>query len=379
MEGVWYDGRVAAPRRAVLAIEADALVIAADGEERRWPLQQVQAEAAGDRVRLTGPPGDEGRLMLDAGDWRRLAPEHAAMGRTRARRRELKLVTALAAVGIAGALFVFVGMPAAAGPLAAVTPLAWEERIGRNFESQVGTVFKPCRDGAGAAALARLGETLEAQSQTRLDVRVRAVEAPMVNAFALPGGAVFVTDDLIEAARSPDELAGVVAHEVAHIQERHVMRAVWRSIGAGMLLDLLVGGGGGAGQQAVLLAGSFTEMSYSRELEAEADAQGRALLHAAGLSSQGMASFFQHLANERSNETARRLAEFMGSHPDSARRAARARADERPGRSALTPEEWRAVRVLCTASDNPIDRFRRGRGGDRRAPGGDEVREVGQD
>jgi hypothetical protein len=376
MQAVWYDGRVAAPRDAEVRLEAGALVITGAGAEIRWSLEALTAEEGGGRVRVTGPPGEEGRLVLSAAEWRSLAGPHAERSRGRARRKEVRLVAALAVLGAAGALFIFVGVPAASGPARPNDAGSLEARIGRNFEKQVTALFQPCGEDPGAAALAGLGETLQAQSNTGLNVRVRAVEAPMINAFALPGGAVFVTDDLIESSRSPDELAGVIAHEVAHIQERHVMRAVWRSLGAGMVLDLLVGGGSGAGQQAVLLAGSFTELSYSRELEAEADERGRELLHAAGLSSQGMTRFFERLANEGSGETARALAEFLGSHPDTGRRAERARAAERPGRSALGPAEWQAVRGLCTASDDPIDAVRRRAPFGGRPPAGDEVKEV---
>jgi len=379
LRGVWYDGRVATPHEADLHAEADVLVINAPGAEVRWPLDRVRASEAGEgRLRLTGPSDEEGRLLLAADAWRTLAGEHAARARTRARRRELKLVGALALVAAAGALFVFVGVPAAAGPLAAMTPIAFEERIGRNFEGQVTALFKPCRGNpSGEAKLASIGEALEARADTELNVRVRAVEAPMLNAFALPGGAVFVTDDLIAASGSPDELAGVIAHEIAHVEQRHVMRGVWRSLGAGLLLDLVVGGGSGAGQQAVLLAGSFTELSYSREMEAEADARGRELLRAAGLSSRGMASFFQKLSNERSGETARAFAEFLGSHPDSARRAAVARASEFPGRPALNAGDWQAVQRLCAgASDGPIETLQRRLPLGRGAPAADQVYQV---
>jgi predicted Zn-dependent protease len=113
------------------------------------------------------------------------------------------------------------------------------------------------------------------------------------------------------------------------------------------LLDLFLGGGTGAGQQAVLLAGSFTELSYSRGLEREADTRAMELLHAAGLSSQGLAPFFERMANRRSSEQARAAAEFLGSHPDSLRRAERARAAGRPGRPALDAVQWADVRRLC--------------------------------
>jgi predicted Zn-dependent protease len=129
------------------------------------------------------------------------------------------------------------------------------------------------------------------------------------------------------------------------------MQAVWRSFGAGLVLDALVGGGSGAGQQAVLLAGSLSDLRFSREAEAEADVRGMALLRSAGLSSRGMAGFFGKLANPDSTKTARNAVELLNTHPDTVRRVARARAAARDGASAMTAAEWRAVQAVCNEPD----------------------------
>lgn len=175
-------------------------------------------------------------------------------------------------------------------------------------------------------------------------------------------------------------LAAVVAHEVAHIEQRHVMQAVWRSLGVGLLLDAVVGGGTGAGQQAVLLAGQATDLRYGREAELEADARGQALLVGAGLSSQGMAPFFERMHGAGEDERLATAAEFVSTHPDSGRRAQRARHGARPGAAALSPSEWAAVRASCgTGSKDPVTRLkdRLRRRGDK-APV-DQGDQVGQD
>jgi predicted Zn-dependent protease len=181
----------------------------------------------------------------------------------------------------------------------------------------------------------------------------------MVNAFALPGGAVMVTDQLIDLTRSPDELSAVIAHETAHVRQRHVMQGVWRSFGFGILLDAVVGGGSGAGQQLVLLAGSATNLRYGRAAEAEADRVGQDLLVQQGLSSQGMASFFQRLAATSEGRDASAVKELISDHPDTLRRAEASRARERPGASAFTPQDWRAIKAACHDGYTPLQRIRR--------------------
>jgi predicted Zn-dependent protease len=172
----------------------------------------------------------------------------------------------------------------------------------------------------------------------------------MVNAFALPGGRILVTDKLIAMTQTPDELAAVLAHEVAHVEKRHVMQSVWRSMAAGLLLEAALGGGSGAGQQAVLLLSQLQTEKFSRGLEAEADARGLELLRSEGYSTLGMAAFFDKISDPKQ---AGPQLEWLSSHPDTAKRAAQARSRGRPGRPILTPQDWTLLKTVCAAPAKP--------------------------
>jgi predicted Zn-dependent protease len=137
------------------------------------------------------------------------------------------------------------------------------------------------------------------------------------------------------------------------------MQAVWRSFGFGVLLDAVVGGGTGAGQQIVLLMGSVSSLRFSREAEAEADRIGQDLLAAQGLSSQGMAPFFQRLVGVSEGKNAEAVKELISDHPDTLRRAAASRARARPGGAAFTSAEWTAVKASCKDGYDPLKRVRR--------------------
>ena len=345
MQARFHDGLTARSLPVEVRVEAHRLSFEADGETHVWALADLQVEDLGDRLRLSHPKVGDGRLTLDAAEWR--ASGGGAGAERRHRSREVRLVVGLAVAGMAIAAVVFIGVPAASGPLARATSPDIETRMGRNFEAQLSIAFRPCEAGPGQAALATFGHRLEAAADTPFDIRVRAVQAPMVNAFALPGGAVMVTDDLIALAKTPDELAAVISHEAAHVERRHVMQAVWRSLGLGLVLDAVVGGGSGAGQQAVLLAGSVADLRFSRSAEREADVRGQQLLEANGLSSQGMAPFFQRIAAKAEGPGAVAVKELISSHPDSQRRAQESAARARPGAPAFTPAEWAAIKTAC--------------------------------
>lgn len=356
MQARFNDGETAASYPLEVRIADGDLVFGTAEAERRWPLSDLRVEPLGDRVRLASPAGPA-RLTLAATDWEALCATSAGKRVVPPWRREARLVTGLVVVAAVAVGIIFIGLPLASGPLARRTPVRVERQMGETFATQLNAGFVPCRGADGQAALAAFGERLTKASGSPFEIRPRAVQAPMVNAFALPGGQVLVTGDLIALARSPDELAAVIAHEAAHVEKRHVMQAVWRSFGFGVLLDALVGGGTGAGQQAVLLAGSFTNLRYTRESEGEADAVGQQLLQREGLSSEGMAPFFERIATKGEGHDAEVVKELLSDHPDSLRRAQLSRARGRPGAPAFTAAEWTAIKATCVGTPGPLSRL----------------------
>jgi hypothetical protein len=177
-------------------------------------------------------------------------------------------------------------------------------------------------------------ELANAASGPRYPYRVRVVNASEINAFTLPGGFLYVNRGLIEATRSESELAGVLAHEVAHVVLRHgthqASKAYAAQAGIGILGGLLGRNGssntnavinaiGGVGLNAVFL-------KFSRSDEYEADLLGVRILSRAGYDPDAMVSFFELLNRERRREPGK-LEQFFSSHPAPADRATRLRAE----------------------------------------------------
>jgi Zn-dependent protease with chaperone function len=160
--------------------------------------------------------------------------------------------------------------------------------------------------------------------------QIRVVNASDINAFSLPGGYMYVNRGLIEAARSEPELAGVLAHEMAHVALRHgthqASKAYMTQAGIGILGGLL-GRGGNPSQVFQVLGGlglNALFLKFSRDDEYQADTVGAQIMARAGYDPRAMADFFQILRNEqRSNPS--RLAQFFSDHPAPADREARIR------------------------------------------------------
>jgi predicted Zn-dependent protease len=163
------------------------------------------------------------------------------------------------------------------------------------------------------------------------------IDDPSINAFALPGGYIGVHTGLLEATRSEDELAGVLAHEVAHVTQRHIARAITdnqrqsllsTAIMLGALVAAAVGGVDSDVLQATTAIAQGTaaqrQINFTRSNEHEADRVGIAALAAAGFDPDGMASFFE-VMSKSNTPVEYRLPEFLRTHPVGTARIAEAR------------------------------------------------------
>jgi predicted Zn-dependent protease len=208
------------------------------------------------------------------------------------------------------------------------------------------------KDERTGAYVQRLGERVAAKAPGyRFPYKFVVVASPEVNAFALPGGYVFVNEGAIEASRSEGELAGVLAHEIAHVSLRHgttqASRAYLAKTGLNLLNALTVALQGDVGRLASVVGGAGGNKLFlksNREAEAQADAEGARLMAAAGYDPREMAEFFERLEG-RDGE---RVGEEPGDHPDPASRVAAINdvvAElEAPAVRARDSEEFRRVR-----------------------------------
>lgn len=155
---------------------------------------------------------------------------------------------------------------------------------------------------------------------------------PDLNAYALPGGYITVNIGLLTKIARSEELAGVLAHELAHVTQRHGTRRMATQLGTFAVLGWLLGGSDLSG--AAHIVANLVSSAYARDQEAEADTVGLQTLAAARVDPRGMAELFDRIAQEQPN-----LPELLSTHPDPGKRAERAR-------SAAPEGELRPLPVL---------------------------------
>jgi hypothetical protein len=341
----FFDGRTAAAHDVRLELEADALAIRApSGEElARWPFAEiavVDENAVNGGLTLTRSDGGTARLLLFEGPAKTAllaARPELLRWKWRGRARVARQTALWGGAAAVAAALLFFGWRDLTVAIAGRVPLAWEAKIGDNLLKSMLGDRKTCNEAAGKQALDGFIARIKPTGLAELDVTIDVVMSDEVNAFALPGGHVLLYSALIERAAGPQELAGVLAHELSHVELRHPARGIVQQLGLGALLNLMFGGSdlGSLGQVAALLA-------YSREMEAEADARATTLLQSANVDASGLASFLQSMAETDPEE----LPEWLSTHPDSAARAA-ALAAEPAGDPGFATAEWEAIRSLC--------------------------------
>jgi len=194
-----------------------------------------------------------------------------------------------------------------------------EVELGRRNAEQVDAQLPLVRDPVASNYVQALGASL-ARATTRqdLDWRFRIVDSRQINAFALPGGFIYVNRGLIERAERLDELAGAIAHEVGHVALRHSARQIEKQTKTGVavelgcrLTDLC---NSDVARAAIQVGGAALFARYSRHDEAEADSEAVRLVVDAGIDPNGIPALFQRLLEERRRSPAR-IEVFFASHP----------------------------------------------------------------
>jgi Zn-dependent protease with chaperone function len=217
-------------------------------------------------------------------------------------------------------------------------PAEQEAALGELALAQTRARMKLADSGPAVDAVRLIGERLT--PGTRLKYRWFVVDRAEINAFAAPGGVVVVHSGLIRAADSPDELAGVLAHEVAHAELRHGLRAMVQSLGFRALLSVALGDLSGGKLEAAVA--NLTELRFSRDAEREADADGLQRLVAARIDPRGMVRFFERLDQEGKGA----VPGLLSTHPVSSERLETLRREMAGMKadSAPLPIDWEAVK-----------------------------------
>jgi predicted Zn-dependent protease len=190
-------------------------------------------------------------------------------------------------------------------------------KIGKAYSQQIERVVKIIDDPVVNEFVNRLGQNLVRNSDAKVPFTFKIVDADDINAMALPGGFLYINSGMILAADDEAELAGGMAHEIAHVALRHGTRGQSRAVLLQMLtIPVMVAGGpvGVIGPQIARLAVPMSLLKFSREFEAEADYFGLQYMYKAGYDPNGLVTFFEKV-QAREKKKPGTISKAFSTHP----------------------------------------------------------------
>ena len=363
--GIFFDGATTARHDVTVELAPDVLRIqAADGRVlAEWPYDQLEPLSSPDDVMRLGRAGSPALARLEVRD-----PQLAAAidelslpvdrsGRSERRMRTKVVLWSLAATASL-LLVAVVGLPLIATRLAPLIPYSLERKFGTAMERQTRASLDTRHAGAafecgnagnekqGRAAFDKLMGQLETAAALPIPLKAVVLRQPEANAFAFPGGYIYVFQGLLDKAETPDELAGVIAHEIGHVAHRDGTRTVLQAAGLSVLFGMLLGDfvGGGA---VVLAAKTILQTSYSREVEASADGYGVTLMQTVGGDARALGKILSRIAGGTHSGP-----RILLDHPETRDRvvAIEAMAGSGPIRPLLDKSEWAALKSICSGA-----------------------------
>jgi len=192
-----------------------------------------------------------------------------------------------------------------------------EIRMGKEYAAQIESSVKLVQDPVVTEYVNRIGQNLVRNSDARVPFTIKVIDNDEINAYALPGGFFYVNSGLILAADNEAELAGVMAHEIAHVAARHATKTatkveIWNIVSIPLIF--LGGPAGFAVRQAAALLVPMGFLKFSRDMEREADLLGIEYDYAAGYDPSALVDFFERLQAKK-NQKHSRLAKAFSTHP----------------------------------------------------------------
>lgn len=361
-EARFFDGKTAKPHQVSVELHASRLRISLSGEScsSDWRYEEIvvlQQPVPPQPAVLTSRKNRTMRLYVE--------PEHWFSLKTKLPKTAFPAITLStqwkSLAGYTGLSVIFVLTAVAAGPrlferASELIPHSTEIQIGKMaLDSSIN--HPVCTAPQGKAALDKLVSLLKQGVTRDIPFNVRVIsDDETLNALAAPGGHLVIFSGILKKADSAEEVAGVLAHEMAHIEMNHPMKSLMRNLGITLTLHLMFGDVSVLSNTAYF-AGIIHQFHYSREDELEADKTGYALLEKANIDPSGLMLFFERIQREEAKNSNHpyskwsNLDEYFSTHPHTEHRINTLRNNTATSKSyqqALDDSEWQALKAICS-------------------------------
>lgn len=365
----FFDGATGARHVVALRFGQALDLVSSDGEViDRWELTAVRrADSPENILRLSNIDRPElARLELRDPAAMALVERlcvNLDQGRREAGKGHGKLAFWLIAATISLSLVAIFGIPAIAVRLAPLVPFAVEAKIGDAVDRQIRTILKgqdrqafSCETRREHAAAQAVLDHMVAELVRRAgidgvgpSIKITVVHMPQANAIALPGGRIYVFSPLLSELEDPDQLAGILAHEIGHVVNRDGLRRVFEAAGLSFVFGTFLGDFGGG---AILIAATrlLADAAFSRDVEQGADDFAAEAMGRSGRDPAALADALEAIAPDDGSG----LSAYLTSHPLTKERSARLRQKAKEATSAplISTQDWALLQRYCVDADD---------------------------
>ncbi|MBL0318653.1 MAG: M48 family metallopeptidase [Alphaproteobacteria bacterium] len=255
----------------------------------------------------------------------------------------LSLISCLIIIGIYSQFIEITGV------IADLFPSSWERALSDRTLNQLYRNKIVCNAHHGNDILTIISDRLRAASSKKVNLTIEVIKDKAINAFALPGEKIVILSGMIDDTQTPEELAGILAHEMGHVIKNHPTQQFIQNFGIGLINGLLFGNMGDT-SNIISFADNMYHLHNNRHSESEADDVALQLLVKAQISPGGVATFFERLEKrEILKGTASKLFNFVSAHPLTAERIQHIRMTPPPlqEKPILTNDQWNALKSIC--------------------------------
>ena len=360
--GIYYDGLTPSGQRILLNLHDDRLEIVFDDLPKTisWSYSEITHLGpllSGTSSQIGHSKSESERVYVEDkifSDYLLLKCPHLS---SRKKNSKLFILTGLVAIlSLIFIAFIWIVDISPSRIVAEIMPHQLRNKLGDTVLRQIINNRKKCEYEPGKDSFNKLTGRLIQNSKPLKNYDFRVAKLGVVNAFATPGTRIVVSDKLIEFVQSPEELAGVLAHEMGHGIAMHPETGIVRAMGFSLALQLLLGGSAGNIGDAGLL---LLQLNYTRAAEREADQLALEILRKAGINARKFSDFFARIYSVYETENKQQDSDednlvdsalaLLRTHPPTAERAEMfSNARTWPHYSILTNEEWVTLKKICS-------------------------------
>lgn len=341
----FFDGQSIKPLEADISLQADKLLISLQDKVYEWPHKQlliIERPHEG-KPSVIGCKSMVGARIIvsDEAFYRALEPlvpeDNIKLSHVHHPWRKISILIFIL-IAIFG--FVIFGIPYFSPAIARIIPHEWDDALGSFFIAETLKGNSYCTQEEGSKALDKIVHRLTEHQSLEQTFDIKVVDVHDINAFAVPGYHVIILKGLIDTADSPEEVAGVLAHEMSHSIQHHPTAGLISQLGIKIIIA-------SAFSSFPDLGLSLMNFSYSRQKEYEADEIGVRILNEANLDANGLAKFFNTIIKHAGDTD--EFSVYLSTHPSSKDRIARVKSLNKVKNSVplLTKKEWQDLRNIC--------------------------------